>query len=248
MLKEERHKLILGEVNLHNRVLLSDLGENLNVSIDTVRRDVKELDADRKLKKVHGGAIATGFLASNGQQAVFLQNEKQKIAEKAVSLLKEGQVILMSGGTTNLEVVRFFPRKTPLTVLTPSLQVATELLNYQNIEVIFLGGRLDHESKFAIGGTVIHTLSQIKADICFLGTGYLDPEFGLTEIDWEVVQVKRAMITASKKVALLCVSNKLFSTQRYKTCDLASVDILITELDPDSKKLDPFKQDIETII
>lgn len=248
MLKEERLKLILEEVYLHNRVLLTDLAEKLNVSIDTVRRDVKELDQEKKLKKVHGGAIAKGYLTSDPSQPVYLQNEKQIIGEKAITLINEGQVVLMSGGTTNLEMVKFFPSKIPFTVLTPCLQVASELLNYPNIEVIFLGGTLNHESKFAVGGTVIHTLSQIKADLCFLGTGSLDPVSGLTEIDWEVVQVKKAMIQASKMVVLLCVSSKLFSVQRYKTCDLTAVDILITELKPDSQKLDPFKKDIKVII
>ena len=61
MLKEERHRTILNEVELHNRVQLTDIAEKLDVSIDTVRRDVKELDADNRLRKVHGGAVSLGF-------------------------------------------------------------------------------------------------------------------------------------------------------------------------------------------
>lgn len=248
MLKEERQRLILEQVHLHNRVLLTDLSEQLDVSIDTVRRDVKELDQLKKLRKVHGGAISRSFLTPTLDEPIYLQNEKQQIAAKAVKLLKEDQVVLMSGGTTNLEVVKFFPRKISLTVFTPSLQVASELMNFPNVEVIFLGGKLLHEAKFAVGGMVTNVLSQIKVDLCFLGTGYLDPISGLTEFDWEVVQVKRAMIAATKKLVLLTVSNKLFSVQRYKTCDLNAVDILITELEPDSPKLHPFREYIDEIL
>ncbi|GHB26666.1 DeoR/GlpR family DNA-binding transcription regulator [Mongoliitalea lutea] len=248
MLKEERQRLILEQVHLHNRVLLTDLSEQLDVSIDTVRRDVKELDQLKKLRKVHGGAISRSFLTPTLDEPIYLQNEKQQIAAKAVKLLKEDQVVLMSGGTTNLEVVKFFPRKISLTVFTPSLQVASELMNFPNVEVIFLGGKLLHEAKFAVGGMVTNVLSQIKVDLCFLGTGYLDPISGLTEFDWEVVQVKRAMIAATKKLVLLTVSNKLFSVQRYKTCDLNAVDILITELEPDSQKLHPFREYIDDIL
>ena len=249
MLKEERHSLILEEVHLHNRVLLNDLAEILNVSIDTVRRDVKELDQQKKLHKVHGGAISHGFLSTSSQsQNIYLQQEKQVIARKAIELIKEGQVVLISGGTTNIELVKNFPRKINFTVFTPSLQVANHLMDFPNIEVIFIGGKLLHDASFAVGGMVVNLLSQIKVDLCFLGTGYLDPVSGLTEFDWEVVQVKRAMIAASKKLVLLTVSNKLNSTQRYKTCDLSAVDVLVTELSPRASALDPFRDFIREII
>ena len=61
VLKEERFKKILNEVALHNRVLMTDLATNLDVSVDTIRRDIKELDALGSLKKVHGGAISVAF-------------------------------------------------------------------------------------------------------------------------------------------------------------------------------------------
>jgi DeoR/GlpR family transcriptional regulator of sugar metabolism len=242
MLKEERHKYIMDQVHLHNRVLLSDLSEGLNVSIDTVRRDVKELDREKKLIKVHGGATSYGFLSfSANDKDIYLQGKKIAIAQKAITLLKQRQIILMSGGTTNIEVVKLFPQKLELTVFTPSLHVAMQLMEFPNVEVIFLGGKLLHEAKFAVGGTVVNSLSQIRVDLCFLGTGYLDPNHGLTEFDWEVVQVKKAMILAAKKTIILSVSDKLHSVQRYKTCELNSVDTLITELDPSDSILDEFR-------
>lgn len=242
MLKEERQKFILDQVHLHHRVLLNDLSESLNVSIDTVRRDVKELAKDRKLKKVHGGATSFGFMDFRKDEGnVYLQAKKMAIAEKTVSLLSEGQVILMSGGTTNMEVAKMIPKKLALTVFTPSLLVAMELLEHPEVEVIFLGGKLLHDAKFAVGGTVVNSLSQLRVDMCILGTGYLDAEFGLTEFDWEVIQVKQAMIRAAKKTVILSVSDKLHSVQKYKTCDMSAVDTLVTELEPDNSMLDAFR-------
>ena len=244
MLKEERHQIILNEVHIHNRVLLPDIAEILNVSVDTVRRDVKELDADKKLKKVHGGAVSLGFNIYNyREQDIYLHKKKSAIAEKAVKLLKEGNVVLISGGTTNLELARMIPPKLNLTFFTPSLPVAMQLLSQPNTEVIFLGGKLSKEAQIAVGGNVINTLSDIKTDICFLGTGYLDPAHGLTEFDWEVVQIKKAMIKAARRTVLLTISDKLHSVQRYKTCDLNAIDTLVTELTPDSEALLPFKND-----
>jgi DeoR family transcriptional regulator, fructose operon transcriptional repressor len=98
MLKEERHLKILNEVALHNRVLLTDIAESLNVSIDTVRRDVKELDVLNKLKKVHGGAIALGFVSFSPKNTnIYALAEKTTIAQKAITLIKDGSVILIDG-------------------------------------------------------------------------------------------------------------------------------------------------------
>lgn len=241
MLKEERHQYILNEVSIRSRVLLTDLADTLNVSMDTVRRDVKELDDFGKLKKVHGGAISLGYNSSSiAENNIFQHQKKLIIAQKAIALLKDDQVLLMSGGTTNLEVARLIPPKLKLTVFTPSIHIASQLLALPNVEVMFLGGRLSKEAQVTVGGFTINALSEIKTDLCLLGTGYLDTEHGLTEFDWEVVQLKRAMIKASKRVILLSISDKLNSSQRYKTCDLNAIDTLITELNPDDDKLKPF--------
>jgi len=242
MLKEERQHSILNEVELHNRVLLTDLAEKLDVSIDTVRRDVKELDAENLLVKVHGGAVSLGFANHSPQQSnVYAQDKKIAIAKKAMGLLKNNSVILIDGGTTCLELARLLPINLKLTCFTLSLPVAIELLRKPNVETIFIGGTLSKGSQIAMGSSTIHALSQIKVDYSFIGTGYVDTEFGLTEFDWDVVQTKKAVINASKKAVLLCISEKLNSQHRFKTCDLNVINTMITELEPWDSKLNAFK-------
>lgn len=242
MLKEERHRAILNEVELHNRILLTDIAESLNVSIDTIRRDVKELDASKKLKKVHGGAIALGFVSYNPKNNnIYAIEEKTKIAQKALKLIKEGSVILVDGGTTCLELARLIPHKLGLTCFTMSLPVALELLTKPNMEVIFIGGQLSKDAQISIGANAVNNLSNIKVDYSFIGTGYVDPVYGLTEFDWDIVQLKKAVIDASKKTVLLSISEKLNSQHRYKTCDLNAINTLITELDPNDPLLKSFK-------
>ncbi|WP_350285278.1 DeoR/GlpR family DNA-binding transcription regulator [uncultured Croceitalea sp.] len=242
MLKEERQRTILNEVELHNRVLLTDIAEKLDVSIDTVRRDVKELDTENRLRKVHGGAVSLGFANySPARNNVYALEEKTVIAEKAVQLLKDNSVILIDGGTTCLELARLLPPKIQLTCFTLSLAVASELLNKPNVETIFIGGKLSKDSQIAIGPNTIHNLSEIKVDYAFIGTGYVDADYGLTEFDWDIVQTKKAVIGASKKPVLLCISEKLNSQHRYKTCEINSIDTMITELVPDHQLLQSFK-------
>ena len=242
MLKEERHQFILNEVRIHNRVLLTDIADLLKVSVDTVRRDIKELHNSDQLKKVHGGAVSLGFNTySPVGKKVYSLEKKSQIAEKAITLIKEGQVILLSGGTTNLEVARRLPTKMKLTCFTPSLPIAVQLLTKPNVDVIFIGGRLSKDSQITVGGSAINMLSEIKVDICFLGTNSIHPIQGLTEFDWEIVQMKKAMIHSSRKVVSPCISEKIGSLQRYKICGAEDVDVLITELEPWDIKLDAFK-------
>jgi len=236
--KEDRQQFILHEVRMHSRILLSDIATLLNVSIDTVRRDIKELDEEGKLRKVHGGAISIGFHYSNDAiKDIYAHESKAVIAQKAIKLIEPKSVVLISGGTTNLELVKHLPPKLSATFFTPSLPVAIELMAHSNIEVIFIGGKLSRDAQITIGGSALNTLSEIKVDIFFMGTGYLDQTNGLTEFDWEVVQMKKAMINASKKVVSLSISEKLNSQQRYKICEIQAINTLITELDPSDETL-----------
>ncbi|NNF19666.1 MAG: DeoR/GlpR transcriptional regulator [Flavobacteriaceae bacterium] len=243
MLKEERQLKILYEVELHNRVLLSDIAEMLDVSVDTIRRDVKELDAENKLKKVHGGAISMGFTDPTADNSkIYALNEKSIIAQKAIGLLKDGAVIFIDGGTTCLELARQIPRQLHLTCFTLSLPVALQLLTKPNIEVIFLGGTISREAQISVGASAIHQLSEIRVDYGFIGTGYVDALHGLTEFDWDIVQVKKGVIQASKKTVLLCISEKLNSQHRYKTCNINAINTMITELEPENNLLNMFRK------
>lgn len=249
MLKEERQNIILNEVALHNRILLVDLVEKLNVSIDTIRRDVKQLDLEKKLKKVHGGALSLGYSSHDTKKKnIYALENKIKIAQKAIKVLKNDHVILIHGGTTCLELARLLPENLKLTCFTLSLPVALELSKKPNVKIIFIGGEIFKDGKITIGSKAISTLSEVTFDYSFIGTGYVDIEHGLTEFDWDSVLVKKRIIQSSKKVILMCISEKLYSQHRYKTCDIKEIFTLITELSPNDKSLEPLKSQSVNIL
>ena len=244
MKKQQRHQIILNEVNIHNRVLLTDLAGILDVSMDTVRRDVKELDDIKSLRKVHGGAVSNGFNIYSGRnREVYELKSKTVIAKKGVALLNSGDIVLMSGGSTNIELAKLLPQNLDLTFFTPSLPMAIELLNNasEKDKVIFIGGKLSRCSQLTVGGNSIDTLSEVKADICFLGTGWLDINEGVTAIDWEIAQMKKAMIKASKRLVSLTISEKLNTHNKFKICNIETLDTLVTELDPSSDELNQYR-------
>lgn len=241
MLKKERHDLIMRQINLHNRVLSSDLIQLLQVSEDTIRRDLQELANQNLLFKVHGGALSKSYHSSFDDSAVYAKDRKIVIAKKAISLIKDGMVILTGGGTTILEVVKHLPENLNATFFTISPMVAIELARFPNIEVIIIGGMFSKNSQISYGGHAINQISEINIDLCLLGTSAIHPENGLTDTNWEINQLKKTIFNSSNKIAILCISEKLNITQRLKVCSLDNIDYLITELDPKSSNLEKYK-------
>jgi len=242
MLKKERQEFILREINLHNRVLTSDLCEVINVSEDTIRRDLSELAESGDIIKVHGGALSKSFHVSFQTNGVYSHDNKKMIAQKAVTLIRDGMFILTTGGTTILELAKALPQHLRATFFTGSLPAAMEYIQHPNIEVIFIGDRISKNSKITVGGDAITKIKQINADICFLGINAIDAEHGLTDNDWDVVQVKKAMIQSSKKVVALTIAEKINTQQKLKIGDLDVLDIMITESDPGEKIFDAYKE------
>ena len=241
MLKKERQAFILHNVNLHNRILVGDLSEEIKVSEDTIRRDLQELSENDKLIKVHGGALSKSFHNSFNSSSVYAIESKKIIAKKAVELIKDGMFVLTSGGTTIIEMAKVLPDNLHATFITGSVPAAFEYMHHPNIEIILIGDKLSKSSQITVGGEAISKIKQIRADICFLGINALHIEHGLTDNDWEVVQVKKAMMESSQKTVLLTISEKINTTQRIRICNTKDVDVLITELNDDLEQLKPFK-------
>jgi DeoR/GlpR family transcriptional regulator of sugar metabolism len=241
MLKKERQAYILHQINLHNKVLSSSLCTEINVSEDTIRRDLQELSDDGKVIKVHGGALSHSFnqvyFSTNG---VYSQNQKKAIAQKAIGLIQNGMFVLTSGGTTIIEMARSLPLQLKATFISGSIPAVLEYMNHPNIEVILIGDKISKTSKITVGSEAIAKIKQVKADICFLGTNAIDAEHGITDNDWEVVQLKKAMIESSKKIICLSIAEKVNTMQPIQVCSLTAIDTLITELEPGNSILQPY--------
>jgi len=240
MLKEERQSFIIKQINLHNKVLSSDLSVKLNVSEDTIRRDLNELAKASKIKKVYGGAVSRSFLHPATENTIYAKDAKRQIAKKALNLISEGMFVLLGGGTTIIEMARLVPKGLRCTFFTVSPLVALELIEYTTAEVILLGGRLSSDSYINTGSMVINQLSEIQVDLCFLGTNAISLDKGVTDSDWEVVQVKKAMIQAANKTVLVSIAEKLDSVEKMKVCPVSSINYLITDLEPKNSLLNAY--------
>ncbi len=242
MLKKERQGHILHQVNLHNKVLVSDLCVNMHVSEDTIRRDLNELADTGKIVKIHGGALSVSFQSSLQYTNVYSRDEKRLAAQKVLQFIKPGMFILTSGGTTIIELARILPPELKATFITPSLPAMMEYVRHPNVEAIFIGSKISKTSMISVGGETVSQLKEIRADLCILGVNAIDAEHGITDNDWEVVQVKRAMIESSSSLYALTIAEKVNTVHRITVCEAERIDKLITDADPDNPLFDSFRK------
>jgi len=247
MLKEERQAYIIKQINLHNKVLSSDLSVQLDVSEDTIRRDLNELSESGKILKVHGGALSKSFHYPFQQVDAYAKDAKKEIARKTLGLIQNGMILLASGGTTMIELARMIPDSLNCTFFTVSPLVALELAERPNIEVILLGGQLSKNAQITTGSQVISQLADIKVDLCILGANSVSIEDGITDSDWEVVQIKKAMVKAAQKTAIVSIAEKLDSIQKMKVCNLNTIEYLITDLNITDEKVAPYSKIVKVI-
>lgn len=243
MLKRERHSLIIKQVNLHNKVLSADLALQLNVSEDTIRRDLNEMDEAGEIVKVHGGALSRSYHYPFRHTDIYAADAKKKIAQKAITLIKDGMVVLTGGGTTMIEMVGILPKTLTATIFTISPLVALQLADHPLITVILIGGQFSKNSQVCTGSQVTGYLNEIRFDICFLGTNGISLSDGVTDSDLDIVQVKKSMIRSSNKLAVMCIAEKLNSSQRMRVCELNQLNYLITDLDPDDQILQAYSRE-----
>lgn len=242
MLKRERQAYIVHQVNLHNKVLSASLSDEIDVSEDTIRRDLQELAGKGKLIKVHGGALSHSFNEiTYPSRKVYALNSKKIIAAKAITLIKDGMFVLTGGGTTIMELARALPLTLSATFISGSIPAIVEYMHHPNIDVIVIGDKLSKSSKITVGADALARISSLKPDLCFLGINAIDMEYGITDSDWDVVQLKQSMIDSSQKVICMTISEKINTMQPVHVCDLSRIDILITELPNDHPLLQPYR-------
>jgi DeoR/GlpR family transcriptional regulator of sugar metabolism len=230
MLTAERRHAILSRVERDGRVVASELVASLGVSEDTVRRDLQNLAEQGLLQRVHGGALASApATISFTQRLEVSHEEKAALAEAALPLLAGARVIVLDGGTTNLELARRLPLLFDGTVVTNSPPVASVLANHPKAAVILAGGRLLKDAQVAVGAAAVEAFHTVRADICVLGICSLHPDVGVTTPDDEEASVKRAMVASAGEVIALATADKLRTASPWVVAQLADIDHLVTD-------------------
>ena len=230
MLAVERRQAILARLEHDGRVVASELVVSLGVSEDTVRRDLRDLAGQGLLHRVHGGALpAAPSAGSFARRLEVAHEEKVALAEAALPLLDGARVIVLDGGTTALELARRLPPTYSGTVVTNAPPVASVLASHPKAEVILVGGRLLKEAQVTVGAAAVEALHTVRADVCVLGICSLHPDVGVTTLDNDEAQVKRAMVACAGEVIALATADKLRTASPWVVARLTDVDHLVTD-------------------
>lgn len=243
MLKEERFDFILNKLKVNRKVKLNELSRDLQVSEDTVRRDIELLSKNGLLLKVRGGAIPHSPNAHSFKERIHVSEQnKEIIAKKALDLLQPQQTILLDGGTTTYTLAALLPQDIAITVVTNNIPIASLLMEHPTATVILTGGKVFKDSQVTIGMEAIHLLQNVHVDICFIGVCSIHHEIGVSTVDYDEAEVKRVMIQSANRVIAVTTHEKIGTAESYKVCEIDVLDSIITDKDPNDKLFEPYRK------
>jgi len=206
---------------------VADLAESFGVSEMTVRRDLSALARDGKLERVHGGAVGGGE-PGFAQTEVERFDVKDRMGAAAAALVEDGQTVMIDIGTSTLQLARHL-RGRRVTVVTTNLAVLEELLPDPGIELVLPGGIVRRNYRSLVGVLAEDSLRQLKADVAVLGTSAVDAELGVWDTTMVEVPIKRLMIAAAHRVALLADAAKFSMSGVVRVCGPEAIDHIVTD-------------------
>lgn len=242
ILPEERRLKILNILSEEGKLTVTDLSRVLNVSVDTIRRDLRDLEQAGHLARVHGGALPKSPSTPTYDVRKIQNNSARKaIAQEAAKLIGNGQTILFDSGTTALEIAQNIDPDLVATVITVSPPVLMALSSHKSIKIIMLPGLLDKSTMSVTGSSTMKALSRVRADLCISGVCSIHPESGLTTTNYEEVEVKLQMMSNASEVIVAATADKIGTVVSFGVTGIDSITHLITESSVSNKSLIPYQ-------
>ncbi|UDF31594.1 UNVERIFIED_ORG: DeoR/GlpR family DNA-binding transcription regulator [Roseateles sp. XES5] len=235
LLLGERQALIRTRLDLSGRVIAAELAQELGVSEDTIRRDLREMAASGLCRRVYGGALRLSPSSSPttmNERMGIAGERKAVLAKTAADLLPAGSTVFLDAGSTNLALARALPTGADLTVATNAPAIAAALLE-RDIATIQLGGLIDPRVGGAIGAKAMHDAEAFRPDILMLGVCGIDTEAGVTAYTFEDAEFKRFLASRSKTVLVAVTNDKLSTAAPYSVVPLSRVARAVIEADAD---------------
>jgi DeoR/GlpR family transcriptional regulator of sugar metabolism len=238
----ERQREILRRLNERGRVLAAELAIEFAVSEDSVRRDLRELASLGLCRRVYGGALSIGpDLSPLSVRRKHQTDTKLALAQKAASLIRPHQSLLMDAGSTNSAIADALPEGMTLTVITTAPDIAQRLMERDGFEILLIGGRIDKRVGAAVGAQAVQEIRRVRADLCFPGVCAIDPHTGVWGIGSEESLVKRAMLESSGATVIVASADKFTAAGTHHIADIDQIDHLVLESNADRQTCDAFR-------
>ncbi|MGH9600443.1 MAG: DeoR/GlpR family DNA-binding transcription regulator [Terracidiphilus sp.] len=243
-----RHEYILRHLQETGSVSITDLCATLGASIATIRRDLEDLEGRSLLRRTRGGGVPIGPLfyepfrhdASFQDRVNSFEEEKRRIAIAAAEMVHAGQTIALSGGTTTTAVVQTLKALSGISIITNTVNVAMELSNRKDIEVIVTGGHLRGNWFTLVGPLATAAAGTLFADIMFIGVDGIHAEQGLTCTNPAEAEVLRNLVRHSKLKVVVTDHSKLGTVSKYLLCATGEIDRIVTDSGAADAAIAPF--------
>jgi DeoR/GlpR family transcriptional regulator of sugar metabolism len=244
MLAAERRDLLVARLRKDGKLIARDLAQELGLSEDSVRRDLRELAAAGLCQRVYGGALPVSpALGTQASRFAIAPESKRRVAVRAAELITPGVTAILGGGTTALEVVAALPADLDATIITHSASTATALANHPTVNVFILGGRLHKLGVSASGAAAAEAASSITADLALFPVPGIHPRQGLTTSGPEEAALLRIFISRTADAYVLASIEKLGTVCSYKVTGLSEVTGIITDAPADQPTVRQLRED-----
>jgi DeoR family transcriptional regulator, fructose operon transcriptional repressor len=227
---EERRQKVVDLLSQRGFMALEDLARAIDVSESTVRRDLQHLQEQGLLRRTHGGAIYTGdgaALPAFEERSETQIDEKRQIARAAIARIRDGDAILLDGGTTTLEVARLLVGR-PLRIVTNSLPVANLFASDRESDLVMLGGYVYPRTGVALGEQTVRMLADVHVHQAILSVAGITSK-GLFNGNLLLVETERAMMRCADEVVVVADHTKIGRQNLAFLCELNAVDTLIVD-------------------
>ena len=237
MLAANRRDYLLDLLRRDGRIVAKDVAAELGLSEDSVRRDLRELDAAGLAVRVYGGALpASPAVADYATRNAVAPESKRRVAAVAAGLVRPGCTLILDGGTTTHAVVQALSPSLDCTIITHSPTIAAALLGHR-ATVFLLGGQLFKHSAVTCGAAAVEAARQVSADLFFLGVTGVHPTAELTTGDADDAAMKRALAGRAADTYVLASREKIGAASRFLVLPLPQVTAVITDVEPDHPTL-----------
>jgi DeoR/GlpR family transcriptional regulator of sugar metabolism len=249
VLAAERRHHILDALARDGKVVAADLGTSLDVSHDTIRRDLQELAAAGLLRRVHGGALPPNLTPlAYAERERRAPAAKRGLARAAAQLLRDDVVVVVGGGTSAVELAREVPHELRATVFTTSVPVALELASRRHVDLHLIGGRVEKAALETAGPGTVDALRGVQADICFFGAWAIHPDVGVSVGHVDDVPALRAMFGGAAEVVAIATADKLGTSAPYVVAPVEELTHVVTERTAAEALVSPYERAGVTVL
>lgn len=245
MFPTKRREKIIEELEKEEFLELKHLHKMLNISMETLRRDIQQLVKEELVTKEYGGIRIKR--ENNGESIIAKRLNKnlvlkKQIAIKALSQIEDGDCIFLDSGSTTLQIAKELVNKKNLTIITNSIPVMIEILN-QGHTIISIGGKVRSSEQSIISYDFLFNFNRLNIDKAFICCSGISFEKGITDYSFEEIETRRKILNISNQKFLTADSSKCDQIVTVKICELTDIDTLISDDDLDNR----FKVKLEKV-